>query len=84
MIDCGEAVRKLWQYLEHELEVDERKRLDDHLALCRRCCGEVEFAEELRRFMKSATAVSIPPEVEARLAGFLVDLETKGAQWQQT
>ena len=84
MIDCAEAVRQLWEYLEHDLEASERRRIDDHLALCRRCCGEVEFAEELRRFMKTATSVTIPPEVEARLDGFLMDLETKGTQWQQT
>lgn len=79
MIGCAEAVRQLWQYVEEELAPDDRRRMDEHLAFCRRCCGEMEFAEELRRFMREASRVELPAAVEERLVRFLAGLEAEGA-----
>lgn len=78
MITCAEAVRQLWEYVEHELEPTDRQRVEDHLALCRRCCGEMEFAEELRDFMSRAPDIDVPPEVSERFEQLLDDLEPKG------
>lgn len=79
MISCAEAVRQLWDLIENDLDPDDRQRVDQHLAFCRRCCGELEFAEELRRFMAEITTIEIPPDVEARLEKLLSDLDTRGA-----
>jgi anti-sigma factor (TIGR02949 family) len=75
MITCSEAVEQLWHYLEHELSDDRRAEIEEHLAFCRRCCGELEFAEELRRFLADAARPKLPPEVEGRLDSFLRDLD---------
>ncbi len=75
MISCAEAVRQLWDYLEHELAADDRARVEQHLAFCRRCCGEVEFAEALQDFLRSAARPHLPTEVQTRLVGFLDQLE---------
>jgi|FLYL01.1.fsa_nt_gi anti-sigma factor RsiW len=75
MMRCSDAVQRLWQYLEDELSVSDRALVEEHLAFCRRCCGEVEFAEELRRFMADAARPHLPAEVELRLTGFLQELE---------
>lgn len=75
MISCSEAVRQLWEYLEADLPADDRDRLEAHLAFCRRCCGEVEFAEELRGLLRSAGSPAVPPAVESRLVAFLEGLE---------
>ena len=79
MISCSEAVRQLWEYLDHDLSSDERERVDAHLALCRRCCGEAEFAGELRRLLRSAARPHLPPLVESRLVGFLRTFEQEDA-----
>lgn len=76
MIQCTDAVEQLWDYLERELDNAQRARIEDHLALCRRCCGELEFAEELRRFLAGAARPALPPDVEGRLSAFLDDLDT--------
>ncbi len=78
MITCAEAVRDLWDYLERGLSPEDREQVEEHLAFCRRCCGEVEFAEELRAFMGSAARPHLPAAVEARLTGFLEALEEEG------
>ncbi len=67
MISCSDAVRKLWEYLEDNLDEADRVRVEDHLALCRRCCGEVEFAEALRGMLRSAKRPYLPDDVEHRL-----------------
>ena len=48
MIDCREAVRRMWAYLDHELEAKPVSDFEDHLETCRRCCGELEFSRHVR------------------------------------
>ena len=71
MISCSEAVEQLWEYLEQELSEVRRAEIEQHLAFCRRCCGELEFARELRGFLADAARPDLPPDVEARLTSFL-------------
>lgn len=78
MITCREAVRRLWDYLEDEVSRDDRAAVEKHLAFCRRCCGEVEFAEELRGVLAAAAPVELPPDVHTRLTGVLDELVTGG------
>lgn len=75
MIPCADAVRQLWEYLEQELTPENREQVEEHLAFCRRCCGELEFAEELRGFMASAARPALPPDVETRLEDTLAALD---------
>ncbi len=75
MISCAEAVQQLWDYLEEDLDAAERAQVEEHLAFCRRCCGEVEFAEALQEFLRSAARSYLPAEVEGRLVSFLDTLQ---------
>lgn len=80
MISCAEAVRRLWEYLDEELEEGGRGRVDEHLTFCRRCCGEAEFAVELRGLLASAGRPDLPAPVEDRLVDFLENLEQENLQ----
>jgi anti-sigma factor (TIGR02949 family) len=75
MITCAQAVKQLWAYLDSALPPEDRERVDEHLAFCRTCCGEVEFAEELQRFLRSQQRDEIPPGVRSRLEFMLADLQ---------
>lgn len=75
MITCSEAVRQLWDYLDGVVDDSQRQLLEEHLAFCRRCCGELEFAEELRGFLGSHALEELPPEVRERLTSTLDQLE---------
>jgi hypothetical protein len=59
--------------------VDEASRahIEEHLAFCRRCCGEVEFAHELRRFLADHGNHVLPADVQARLEATLDTLESQ-------
>jgi mycothiol system anti-sigma-R factor len=77
VITCAEAVRQLWEYLDGVVDESERVAMDEHLAFCRRCCGEVEFAQELRFFLAAQAAEELPPDVRARLTATLDGLEER-------
>lgn len=75
MITCAEAVQQLWDYLDRELPEADRDRVQEHLAFCRRCCGESEFARELQGFLAQQRGdEDIPVEVKARLEAMLIEI----------
>ena len=75
MITCAEAVRQLWEYLDGIVEETDREAIEEHLSFCRRCCGELDFAEELRSFLAQPDAPDLPADVKARLLATLTELE---------
>jgi anti-sigma factor RsiW len=70
-------VRQLWEFLDGEIDQASRARIEEHLAFCRRCCGEVEFAGELRRFLAEHGNHILPAEVHTRLQATLDTLENR-------
>lgn len=73
-IPCSEAVRQLWDYLDHSIAPEDQERVEHHLSFCRRCCGELEFAKEIRAFLASGSSEELPDEVRRRLARFVEEL----------
>jgi mycothiol system anti-sigma-R factor len=68
MIDCREAVRRMWTYLDQALETEPTDELEAHLATCQRCCGELEFSRHLRRKVAAGEASApLPSDVRLRL-----------------
>jgi anti-sigma factor (TIGR02949 family) len=81
MIDCDEAVRRMWAYLEHELGTKPVAEFEGHLQTCQRCCGELEFSRHLRELVADTDeAPALPPELRIRVENLLADAEmpTKG------
>jgi hypothetical protein len=73
-ITCSEAVKQLWDYLDHAIPPEGQKMVEKHLSFCRTCCGELEFAKELRRFLASGEVQEIPADVKGRLERFVEEL----------
>lgn len=71
MISCSDAVRQLWDYLDGAVGEADREAIEEHLDVCQRCCGEVEFAEELRRFLASNAYDELPKATKDRLTSFM-------------
>jgi mycothiol system anti-sigma-R factor len=76
MITCAEAVERLWAYLDGTLSVEDKAALEQHLNFCVKCCGEVEFAKELRGFLARSAGEELPEDVRARLLAALDDVAT--------
>jgi len=73
-IPCSDAVRQLWDYLDRAIAPEDREKVEYHLSFCRRCCGELEFAKEIRRFLSSGSSEEIPADVKSRLERFVEEL----------
>jgi mycothiol system anti-sigma-R factor len=74
VIPCSEAVRQLWDYLDQAVSPEDQAKVEQHLSFCRQCCGELEFAKQLRGFLATQGAEELPPHVKAQLERFLADL----------
>lgn len=74
MIGCEQAMRQLWEYLDGTVEGARLEELERHLERCRRCCAEIEFAEELRDFVRKSGEEEVPAEVLDRLNATLEEL----------
>jgi len=73
MIDCREAVRRMWAYLDQGLEARPIAELEDHLESCRRCCGELEFSRQVRGMVADLDRTpTMPSDVRARIESLLV------------
>lgn len=73
-IPCSEAVRQLWDYLDHAITPENQEKVEKHLSFCRKCCGELEFAKEMRAFLATSSAEEIPSDVKERLERFVEGL----------
>lgn len=68
MIDCREAVRRMWAYLDHELEAQPVTEFEAHLETCQRCCGELEFSRHLREMVADdERSPAMPSDVRSRI-----------------
>lgn len=72
MIDCREAVRRMWTYLDQALDPTPMNELETHLDTCQRCCGELEFSRHVRQMVAAGDgSAPLPPEVRDRLEGLI-------------
>lgn len=78
MITCSQAVKQLWEYLDGAIGEVDRAAIEEHLGMCKRCCGEVEFADELRNFLADHAANELPDEARLRLTSYLGTLGDRG------
>ena len=74
MIGCNDAMRQLWEYLDGVVDEVDKALIEEHLARCQRCCGEREFAEELRAFLATHADDELPDDIAWRLNQTLEDL----------
>lgn len=54
--DCRETVRRLWDYLDHELSPEEARAVDAHLEQCDRCPSHFTFERAFLAAVRSARA----------------------------
>ncbi len=71
LIDCREAVARMWAHLSEGLEKREVDELETHLGVCDRCCGELEFSRQLRQRVADADVAQMPAPVRERSAELL-------------
>jgi putative zinc finger protein len=71
MIACRDAVERLWSYLDRNIDRAQEEELEQHLGLCRHCCGELEFAKQVRNKLGESADTPLAPSARARLQKFV-------------
>ena len=71
MIPCKEAVDRLWTYLDRRLESMSERELEEHLGACRHCCGELEFARQVRTRLANTSEAAMPADARGRVERLL-------------
>jgi anti-sigma factor (TIGR02949 family) len=67
-VDCAEAVRQLYVYLDGELTEDRRMEIAVHLDECGPCADAAGFEAELRAVISSRCKERVPESLIARVA----------------
>ena len=69
VIDCEQAVRRLWDYIDHGLPTVAREEVDVHLTTCELCARRFAFARTMKdELAKLGSALSLADVDEVRRA----------------
>jgi anti-sigma factor (TIGR02949 family) len=69
---CQEAVRKLNEYLNKELQPDEEERLHTHLSQCRECFSRFSFEDTLLKTIRDRVdQVRAPGYLREKILGLI-------------
>jgi anti-sigma factor (TIGR02949 family) len=52
-IDCEQALKQVYEYLDHELGAHDNEAMQHHLSICKSCFSRVEFEKRLKDKVKS-------------------------------
>jgi mycothiol system anti-sigma-R factor len=70
---CGDAVERLYEYLDGELDGATVTRIEVHLRRCSPCLEAYDFHDELRQVIRSKCTECMPADVRERLLAMLSD-----------
>lgn len=70
-IGCEEALRRLFEYLDRELDGARHAEMEQHLHTCRACYSRAEFERRLKGKLGAVGKEPAPPEFELRIKNLL-------------
>jgi mycothiol system anti-sigma-R factor len=70
-IGCEEALRRMFEYLDRELDGARHAEMEQHLHTCRACFSRAEFERRLKGKLGTAGNEPAPPEFEYRIKNLL-------------
>lgn len=70
-INCEEALRRLFAYLDRELDEHEHGEMEHHLSRCRSCFSRAEFEKRLKHRLRETAHDEVPERLQARVRRLL-------------
>jgi anti-sigma factor (TIGR02949 family) len=70
-IDCEQALRMIYQFIDHELGGSEREAMQRHLHTCKSCFSRAEFERRLKEKVGGLREKREVPEVCMRISRLL-------------
>ncbi|WP_255491584.1 MULTISPECIES: mycothiol system anti-sigma-R factor [unclassified Actinotalea] len=76
-LDCAEALRKLFVFLDAEIGEAEGDQIRAHLADCEPCLAQYDIEDHVKRLVKRSCSDCAPPELHLRIREQLSVLRTR-------
>lgn len=70
-IECEEAIARILEYLDGELDEAAERQMDRHLRTCRGCFTRAEFERRLRRLVAETGSAPAPRSLRRRVRGLM-------------
>jgi mycothiol system anti-sigma-R factor len=67
IIDCEEALRRLFDYLDAELHGESQREMQQHLERCRTCFSRLEFEKRLKAHVGQLRHEPVSAELQKRI-----------------
>ncbi len=77
-VDCEEALHRLAEYLDGEIDGAEHARVERHLAACRSCWSRAEFERRLKQEVTRLRRDQVRPGFQRRIRELLNQWRTDG------
>ena len=69
--ECEEAVEKLYEYLDGELDGPTMQEVEAHLTKCSPCLEAFDFQDQLRKVVRDKCSEEMPYAMKSRILDFL-------------
>lgn len=73
-IDCEQALRQIFDFLDHELGAADHEAVHRHLETCKSCFSRMDFERRLKDKLKALREKNASPQMSARINEILRDL----------
>lgn len=57
---CEQALKRLLEFIDHELSDSEHDSVERHLRTCRGCCSRMEFESRLKQRLSGLSTEDVP------------------------
>lgn len=70
-INCEQALRLLFDYLDRELEGNQHRDVEQHLQRCRSCYSRAEFERHLKSHLTELASHPVVPSFQERIKALI-------------
>ena len=74
-INCEEALRHLFEYLDKALEDDMQHQMEQHMSNCRSCFSRLEFEQSLKAHVHRAGSDSAPASLRSKIGKLVSEFD---------
>ena len=76
-VDCTEALTRLFEFLDAEIDEVDGDRIRQHLADCEPCLGEYDVEDHLKKVVRRSCHETAPADLHLRIRQQLIVLQTR-------
>lgn len=70
-IDCEQALKQVFEFIDHELDEHNHEAMQAHLESCRSCFSRIEFEQRLKRKIAELRESKATPAVSDKIKSLI-------------